>query len=418
MNIQLIDISQVKPNPNNPRIIKDYRFDKLVKSIQDFPEMLKLRPIVVDNNFMVLGGNMRLKSCEKAGHKKVYVIKADDLTEEQKKEFIIKDNLGYGEWDWDLLANEWEADLLDEWGLDVPTFDDEEVLEAEEDNFAVNENTKTDIVLGDLIEIGNHRLLCGDSTDSDQVAKLMNGKKAELLFTSPPYSDMRDYNGNKDLSVTNISEFITTWFLFAEYQAVNLGIQRKDNNIVPYWDDYIEKAQNCGYNFLCWNVWNRIHPKTLAHQSAFIPIAHEFIFVFGKRFKEINKTIECENAGKNNTSINRSKDGSQFKRNYDISDTKKINSITTTGVASTGEHPAMFPIAFPSEYINAITSKNDLVADCFLGSGTTMVASHQLNRVCYGMELDPVYCQVIIDRMLKLDPDLQIKINGKDYLVA
>jgi hypothetical protein len=114
---QLIKISQVKSNPNNPRLIKNDKFKKLVKSVQDFPEMLELRPIVVDENMIVLGGNMRLKACQEAGLKEVW-IEVADLTEQQKKEFTIKDNVGFGEWEWDMLANEWDAMELTDWGLD------------------------------------------------------------------------------------------------------------------------------------------------------------------------------------------------------------------------------------------------------------------------------------------------------------
>jgi hypothetical protein len=115
----LVDISKVKGNTNNPRIIKDDKFRKLVKSIKEFPEMLELRPIVVDENMVVLGGNMRLKACIEAGLKEVHITIAENLTEEQKKEFIVKDNVGFGEWDWDMIANEWDTDLLEEWGLNT-----------------------------------------------------------------------------------------------------------------------------------------------------------------------------------------------------------------------------------------------------------------------------------------------------------
>jgi hypothetical protein len=117
--MQLVKISEVKTNPNNPRTIKDDKFAKLVKSIKEFPEMLNLRPIVVNDDMIVLGGNMRLKACKEAGLKEVPIIKASNLTEQQQKEFIIKDNVGFGNWDWDSLANEWESDELAEWGLDV-----------------------------------------------------------------------------------------------------------------------------------------------------------------------------------------------------------------------------------------------------------------------------------------------------------
>jgi ParB-like chromosome segregation protein Spo0J len=121
MNIESVKISTVKTNPNNPRVIKDEKFEQLVQSIKDFPKMLEIRPIVVNDDMIVLGGNMRLKACKEAGLKDVPIIKASDLTEEQQREFIIKDNVGFGEWDWEQLK-EWDGEELEVWGLDVPTF--------------------------------------------------------------------------------------------------------------------------------------------------------------------------------------------------------------------------------------------------------------------------------------------------------
>jgi ParB-like chromosome segregation protein Spo0J len=130
--MQVVKISEVKTNPNNPRTIKDDKFAKLVKSIKEFPEMLNLRPIVVNDYMIVLGGNMRLKACKEAGLKEVPIIKASNLTDQQQKEFIIKDNVGFGDWDWDGLANEWDADEITEWGLDIPNFGaDEEFTDKE-----------------------------------------------------------------------------------------------------------------------------------------------------------------------------------------------------------------------------------------------------------------------------------------------
>jgi ParB-like chromosome segregation protein Spo0J len=130
--ISTVKITEVKANPNNPRTIKDEKFKKLVESIKGFPQMLSLRPIVVNDDMVVLGGNMRLKACKEAGLKEVPIIKASDLTDEQQKEFIIKDNVGFGDWDWDALANEWDAEQLDEWGLDVPNFETGELDDLSE----------------------------------------------------------------------------------------------------------------------------------------------------------------------------------------------------------------------------------------------------------------------------------------------
>ena len=188
MSIKIVDIGLLKPNPSNPRHIKDGKFTQLVKSIRNFPEMLNLRPIVVDAEMVVLGGNMRLKACIEAGLVEVPIIIASELTKEQQSEFIIKDNVGFGEWDWEALANEWEVEELAEWGLDLPLDFEDKEIDAVEDDYEQPDTIQTDIVIGDLFEIGQHRLLCGDSTDSDAVARLMDGEKADMVFTDPPYN--------------------------------------------------------------------------------------------------------------------------------------------------------------------------------------------------------------------------------------
>jgi hypothetical protein len=139
MNPITVKISEVKSNPNNPRIIKDDKFQKLVKSIKEFPEMLNIRPIVVNADMVVLGGNMRLRACKEAGLKEVAIIKASDLTEDQQKQFIIKDNVGFGEWDWGMLANEWNSEDIESWGLDIPGFDDVDDLG---ENFSLPDGDK------------------------------------------------------------------------------------------------------------------------------------------------------------------------------------------------------------------------------------------------------------------------------------
>jgi len=130
MKVEKVKISDIKTNPKNPRLIKDEKFKKLVKSIIEFPQMLELRPIVVDENNIVLGGNMRLKACKEVGLKEVFIVRANYLTEQQKDEFIVKDNVGFGEWDWDMLANSFDVEQLEDWGLDVPI--DERIDEIED----------------------------------------------------------------------------------------------------------------------------------------------------------------------------------------------------------------------------------------------------------------------------------------------
>ena len=194
MKIERVKISKVKPNPDNPRVIKDGKFKKLVESIKEFPKMLEIRPIVVDENMIILGGNMRYRACMEAKLKEVHIVKADTLTPEQKQEFIIKDNVGFGEWDWDVLANEWPVDKLDEWGLELPV--DLSAKEPDEDladdGLEIPDEIQTDIVMGDLVEIGPHRILCGDSTNPDDVKKLMNGELADV-----GHNDSAIWNGQR-----------------------------------------------------------------------------------------------------------------------------------------------------------------------------------------------------------------------------
>ena len=198
MDIEYKKLSTIHLNPENPRLIKDEAFKKLCKSIQEFPRMLELRPIVVDDLGEILAGNQRYRACKELGIKEVPVLLASDLTDEQKQEFIVKDNSHFGEWDFNMLSTHFDSDILEEWGLDVFPSDitpiDLTSKEAVEDDFEappINE-VKTNIKYGDIIQIGQHRLMCGDSIKIEDVERHMEGNESEMLTTSPPYSDMRD----------------------------------------------------------------------------------------------------------------------------------------------------------------------------------------------------------------------------------
>ena len=353
--MQKVKINAIKTNPKNPRLIKDDKFKKLVKSIQEFPQMLELRPIVVDENNIILGGNMRYKACIEAGLKEVFILKAEDLTEQQKDEFIVKDNVGFGEWDWDILANEWDTDKLQDWGLDLPLDVSVEELEAEEDDYEIPNEINTDIVLGDLFEIGEHRLLCGDSTDIDKVELLINGQEVNLL-TDPPYG----INANKQTLGTGKKKFHRgdDWDVEVPdfYYVLELV-----NEAIIWGGNYFADKLPINNDWLCWHKKND-----------------------GLSFSEFE--LAWTNLGKNCRMLSHHWGG------------------------ETKEHPTMKPLKLMEWCINYLDDKP--ILDIFCGSGSTMVASHQLKRKCYGMELDPKYCQVIIDRMKKLDPSLEIKRNG------
>lgn len=387
--MQIAAIGTIIPNPSNPRIIKDDKFKKLVKSIQEFPQMLELRPIVVDSNMVVLGGNMRLKACVAAGLKEVPIIVADQLTDEQKGEFIIKDNVGFGEWDWDLLANEWDVEALTDWGLELP-FDNTPVLEAEEDDYEAPSEIKTDIVLGDLIEIGPHRLLCGDSTDSDAVARLMDGQKADMVFTDPPYGMFLDTN--YDQMFANDKTHKKTNNRFDKVKGDNEDFVPELINTIFACFDYCKEIFIWGADYFAELIPNRTDGSWV---------------VWDKRCDEnmdkvSGNTFElCWSKQKHKRLVARILWSGHHGMHKD--DTKKR------------VHPTQKPTELAKWFFDQWGNQSDLVADLFLGSGSTMVAAHQLQRKCYGMELDPKYCQVIVDRMHKLDPSLEIKINGKPY---
>ena len=394
MNIVKTKISLIKTNPNNPRLIKDDKFKKLVKSIKEFPEMLSIRPIVVNEDNIVLGGNMRLKACKEAGLKEIPIIKTSDLTAEQQREFIVKDNVGFGEWDWDHLTNEWDLDKLEEWGLDIEGFIEDEVLEAEEDDYTEPDNIQVDVVLGDLIEIGEHRLLCGDSTCSDTVAKLMDGKKADMVFTDPPYgvSYTGGHNEKKRKGIENDNlqgQDLTNLF---RDSLLNADLFSKDYSAFYIWFS-TNKAQETFLSFSELNLevrailcWYKVKSGLGAFMAQYIPNFEPCIYAFKK-----GKTPQW----------------------FGASDEKSVWELKKD--SRNDYHPTQKPVELPSRAIENSSKLKDIIYDCFLGSGSTMVAAHQLKRKCYGMELDPKYCQVIIDRMVKLDDTLEVKINGKEY---
>jgi DNA modification methylase len=378
---------QIEGLPKNPRLIKSEKFEKLKKSIEDNPEMLGMREVLVyplDAKFVIIGGNMRYQACKELGFTEVPCKVLDkETTAEQLRAITIKDNVGFGEHDWDLLANEWEAEELEEWGLQVPSFEaEEQILEAEEDDFEVPDGgIETDIVLGDLFEIGEHRLLCGDSTDSDAVARLMDGQKADMVFTDPPYgvsyqSNMRTKTEKFDV-LENDNVFTTEWINNLPLFSKGFVFVWTSWKVLKQWIEFCEPIGELS-NIIVWDKGGGgigDLKKTFSTDFEVALVYHRGAEIKGKRL------------------------GSVWSIGKDVS-TKYL-------------HPTQKPIELAAMAIENITNQNELVLDLFLGSGSTMVASHQLKRKCYGMELDPKYCQVIIDRMKKLDPTLTIKRNGQ-----
>jgi DNA modification methylase len=396
-------MTKIKPNPNNPRKINPESLQRLKDSVEQFPKMMKLRPIVIDQDGMILGGNMRYLALKEMGWKEIpdeWVKIADELTPDEKRRFIIADNVSGGEWDYEDLAANWDPIELENWGLELPENIFEQP-EAIEDGYEIPDEIETDIQLGDLFEIGEHRLLCGDSTDSDAVAKLMNGEKADMVFTDPPYgvsyADKNRYlnsisPGNRiQIPIENDHMTLddTKSFILLAFKQIKLILAKRSSY-------YITAPQGGDLLLMMMMMMN----------DAGLPLRHCLIWaknnhVLGRT--DYNYKHEPILYGWDNVHDFYGKGEFQFSV-WNIDKPLK-NDL----------HPTMKPVKLIENALLNSTIEGMIVVDIFLGSGSTMVAAHQLKRKCYGMEIDPKYCQVIVDRMRKLDPSIEIKRNGEHY---
>ena len=388
MKIEYKKLSLIHLNPENPRLIKDGKFTKLCESIKNFPRMLELRPIIVDDLGEILAGNQRYRACKELGIKEVPVLLASDLTDEQKQEFIVKDNISSGEWDWNMLSTQFDSDMLEDWGLDVfPEDLEESKKEAQEDDFDVPEidQVKTNIKYGDIIQIGNHRLMCGDSTKKEDVEKLMDGKKAYMVFTDPPYALFGNSTGVAGIVDDNMVRpfFKSIMIMFKQYTEIFGHIYMCCDWHSAFSIEGCAKEVELKAKNMC--IWD----KGDGGVGAMYQQCYEIIWFF-------------DNSPTNKTTMRTVKGG-----------VRTVNGVPNIWRAKRvqveRQHNAQKPIDLISIPIINGSDKKSLVLDLFLGSGSTMVACHQLDRICYGMELEPKYCQVIIDRMKKLDPNIEIK---------
>lgn len=399
--MKLLPINKIKGNPSNPRLIKNDKYKQQLKSIKDTPQMMNLRPVIIDEDNVILGGHMRWRACKELGWKEIPTESYTEAihkttkswTEDKKtyeelcREITIKDNTHYGEYDFDILANEWDDLPLNDWGLDVWEPEEEEAKGLTDEDDVPEAPEEPITKLGDVWILGEHRVMCGDSTDSDAVAKLMNGEKSILSFTSPPYnagkSEMlsgnthttdnkyNEYNDNQkqpdylDLLVG----FTNNALLFSEYLICN--IQSLAGNKIAL-IEYLNEYKN---NFIDVAIWDKGHGQPAMAENV-LTSAWEYMFFISSK-ENASRAIPNANFRGTVPNIYRGTPN----RNNEFSNV----------------HAATFPIDLP-EWALQFTKEGNIILDQFLGSGTTLIACEKLNRKCYGMELDPKYCDVIVKR--------------------
>ena len=388
----------LKMNPSNPRKCSKDKLEKLCASIKALPQMMALRPIVYDPETMhVLGGNQRLAAIRKLGMKEIpdnWAIAATDLTPEQKKEFVLRDNVQFGEWDFEMLSAEFGEFDLGEIGMDMPEID-VTPPDATEDDFDEPDiqTVQTDIKRGDIIEIGRHRLMCGDSTSKSDVAMLMNGQKADMVLTDPPYNTGMAKNKNAQAWLAHMfSDNFTEEQWEKLLQSMCSAIKKNTKN-------------DCA--MYVFSDWRRLHEIKNALASLFavknVIVWDKIVHGLGSDYKSTYENIVV--AKKGDPKIN-----NRIEKDYQ--DIWRVQ----RKIGRDSDHATKKPIEILQKPILHASNKNSMVLDLFLGSGSTMVACHQLNRICYGMEISEQYCQVIVDRMRKLDSTIEIKINGEIYV--
>lgn len=414
LKIVYLSPDELTPYENNTRKHEKEDIDQIIKSIEDdgFND-----PIGIwgEKNIIVEGHGRQI-AAKQIGMKKVPCIRLDHMTDTQRRDYAIRHNrtAELSAWDFEKLEEELAGLKIEGVDLSGLKFDFDSIqddftdakIEFEQDEIP-DAPEEAITKRGDIWQLGNHILMCGDSTDGNDISKLMSGEKARMLFTSPPYSDMREYEGGKDLSISNLAQFISAYRPYTDFQCVNLGIQRKNNDIYEYWNEYIRIARESGYKMLAWNVWDKGMTGNIGQASAFFPLRHEWVFVFGTEFFEINLTMEkktdsiTDNLGRK---TKRNADGTTSE--HTTGDTSKpykqmesvffCHPVLDNKIRSM--HPATFPVDLPGEYIKAMSNRDDIIIEPFGGSGTTLIACETLNRKCRIMELEPKYCDVIIKR--------------------
>lgn len=426
---QEIPLSEITPNkgqipgvPKNPRVIRDQKFRLLKKSIEEDPEMLGLREILLypyQGKNIIIGGNMRYQALKDLGYTTAIVkFLPADFTAEKLRAIVIKDNSGFGEWNWDDLANEWEAAQLVDWGVDVPELNNVKTDdEAEEDDYNPSDDLEAPAKTreGDIYALGRHRLICGDSTDPQIIDILCGSTVVDLYLTDPPYNV--DYaSKNKALNAAEKGNRIQKEIAndrmadgqFREF--LNKALNAADRHLKPGGVFYIWHAGTEGFNFisavrdtgwefkqvLIWNKNNMVLGRQ-DYQWKHEPCLYGWKPGAGHYFIDSRSqlTVYQNEAGEF--------DPEKMTKTELVDLVKKIGQLPTDLIDEdkplrSADHPTMKPLKLMGRCVKNSTRPGEVVLDSFGGSGSTLMACEQLGRVCFTVELDPHYVDVIIKR--------------------
>jgi DNA modification methylase len=380
-----VKLSEIRPNERNPRKISPEQLEKLKESISNDPEFMLLRPIVYDSSDSnkILGGNMRYRACLELGMDELpegWTRDGAFLTPEKKRRFILVDNAPEGmsgEWDFELLAEDWEMPELGDLGFDLEAmgFDADEEIEGLTDDDDVPEVPVDPVSKrGDIWLCGDHRVMCGDSTSSEDVGRLMDGKKADMVFTDPPYGV--DYDGGHAVKGKRREKLLNdaTPDIYSPALLIAYS-ETKDNAALYLWfsdsrsSAVLSAVLSAGYEVRNTLIWN----KNLAQFGA-----------IGAQYK--SKHEPCIYAFK------------RGKTPFWAGPTNEVSVWDVSRETKNDFHPTQKPVALSERAIKNSCPYKGIALDLFLGSGSTLIACEKTNRTCYGMEISGQYVDVIINR--------------------
>jgi DNA modification methylase len=422
----------------NARTHSDEQISKIAASMKEWGWT---NPVLVDEEGGIIAGHGRVLAAKRLGIGEAPVMVATGWSDAQRRAYVIADNqlaISGSGWDNDLLKIELADLQAGDFDLSLTGFDISEVnsllsvetvYETDPDDVP---EVQAEVVSrpGDLWILGNHRVICGDSTDADTIAKLMDGERADLLFTSPPYAQQRDYGAAKE-KVQAWDALMQGVFSAAPVKdgaqiLVNLGLVHKDGEWIPYWDAWIEWMRAQGWRRFGWYVWDQGFGLPGDWNGRLAP-SHEFIFHFNRVTLRSNKT-----KAKNPDSIGvlsrshtmRSKDGTlkEFSSPKSGANTHKIpDSVIRImrhqgSLGKAGKHPAVFPVALVEEALGAYSKEGDVVFEPFCGSGTQVIAADKMSRHCFAIDIDPAYVDVAVRRwQLLTGNDATLEETGETF---